>query len=476
MRKLILPAIIFIVCQSTCTVFAQGFNVELQIKNIELAEVRLAYYIGNTQCPVDTVKVNPRGTFVFHSNTAHPSGLYLFSYSYYDDYQETKYFVEFLVPENDQVFKLTADANDLNGNMKVEGSTENKVYFDYLHFLSKCRVSGDSLTELLNSDISKASQIDAARKKLNKQVSDYQNSLISANPGTLVSKLIKGSMEPVIPAFEGTPKEVQNARFYWYKEHYFDNINLSDPALFRTPLVFKRVINFMTNIVAQQADSINSSLDYIFNAASGSAVNEEFLLNYFLNYYSEPKYVGLDACYVHIAVKYFCPDQASWIPKTNLNAICEKVKILEQVMIGHVIPDITLYDSDQTPHRINEIEAEYTVLYFLPYSRNQFDKKVSILVDFAKKYHDIGVKVVTICSPEKQRESNCLDAITYNGLSSDLFMHLNDGNNHTDFNAQFGLNSNSRIYILNRKHEILFKQIDVEQLNQAMESILKKKG
>ena len=63
-----------------------------------------------------------------------------------------------------------------------------------------------------------------------------------------------------VPSFEGSDEEKEVQRYMYYREHYFDGIDLSNPAALRTPFLHKKVTYFMDNLTPIQADSINNSI------------------------------------------------------------------------------------------------------------------------------------------------------------------------------------------------------------------------
>ena len=66
---------------------------------------------------------------------------------------------------------------------------------------------------------------------------------------TMTALILKANRSPQMPEFAETDeKELQRMRWWWTKQHYFDNIDLTDPRMLHTPFLFQRVDYFYRKI------------------------------------------------------------------------------------------------------------------------------------------------------------------------------------------------------------------------------------
>ncbi len=100
---------------------------------------------------------------------------------------------------------------------------------------------------------------------------DYLKGVISDNKGTLLSVLVK-AMLPVDPPQITVPSGTRNPdsvrwvlNYIYNKDHFFDNIDITDERLVRTPLLQSRLDAFFRNVVIQSADSINNEIDKLIS-------------------------------------------------------------------------------------------------------------------------------------------------------------------------------------------------------------------
>ena len=134
--------------------------------------------------------------------------------------------------------------------------------------------------------------------KLDEIVKNYQDNLIENNPNTITKNIVQISQQMIIPEFEGDEETIRNLQIQYYREHYWDAMDLGDPLLLRTPLLFGKVNNYITQLTPQIPDSINTSLGIVLDKMYPSKETFMFYLVYYLNHYANSQYVGMDGVYV----------------------------------------------------------------------------------------------------------------------------------------------------------------------------------
>ena len=74
----------------------------------------------------------------------------------------------------------------------------------------------------------------------------YQQNVIEQNPETLTAAIIKANMAlPNMPEFEGTEDDIRFQQWQYSKKHFFDNIDLGDPKMLRSPFLYQRVNHYI---------------------------------------------------------------------------------------------------------------------------------------------------------------------------------------------------------------------------------------
>ncbi len=449
----------------------KGFQIRVKLDNYNETELTLGFHYGDKQYVKDTVQVDKDGYFTFKADTLLPCGVYLLVL------KPDNSFIQILMPDDDQDFTVLTDAKEAVDKMKFKGSEENTLFYQYLGYLNTMRVKADTIKAQmarLNSNPADSLRLVKESSELDQLVRKYQSDLLAKHPGTLTAKIIKGSQEPEIPEFEGLdPKEAQLKKYYWYREHYFDNIDIADPCMLRSPVLHQKIDTYINKIVPQHPDSINLALDFIVDKLKNSEENYKFYLIHFLNTFAKSKIVGMDACYVHIAKQYYCNGGAPWVKGEDLEKICDNANRLEPILIGKIAPNITVKDRNDKPISLWDIDSDYTVLFFWAPDCSHCKKAAPFMVEFAEKFKDRGVKIFAVCTAVAPKGDECWKGVEEKGFSDFLFLNTYDPYIQSRYKTLYDVQSTPQIFILDRKHEILMKRIGAEQLESVMEDLIK---
>ena len=471
MKRFIILLPILLCCLSALHADAGGYKIRVKLDNYAEKQLILGFYYGEKPYVKDTVEVGADGYFTFQADTLLPCGVYLLVL------KTDNSFIQFLLPADDQDFTLTTDAKQAVEKMKVKGSDDNQYFYDYLQYLAQLRPVADTLRAQLGRQ--KSHSADSIRltgqlADMDKEVKKYQANVLSKHPGSMTSKIVKASLEPEIPDyFKGEEKAVLMQKREWYRQHFFDNLDISDPCMLRSPVLHGRIEQFVTKFTVQHPDSINQSVDYVLSKLKNNNENYKYYLVHFLNYYAKSNIVGMDAVYVHIAKEYYCKGQAMWTKKEDLAKICDNADRLEPILIGKTAPNISVLTQKNEPMTLWDVDADYTVLFFWDPDCSHCKKAAPNMVDFATKYHDRGVKVFAVCTAVTDKAPECWESIKEKGFTDFLFLNTYDPYIKSKYKTIYDVKSTPQIFILNRKHEILMKRIAAEQLDKVMEDVIR---
>ena len=452
---------------------AKGHSIKVKLDNYEAKQLVLGFHYGNKQYVKDTVDLGSDGYFHFEADTLLPCGVYLLVLIPENNY------IQVLVPENDQEFTIETDAKESVQYMKVNGSKDNEVFYDYLKFLAERRTLSESLKEEMKAASgNKADSTKIARKvlKIDDEVRDYQKKLMADHGNTLAAKIVNAAIEPVVPDFEGETEEIQRRKYYYYRDHYFDNIDLADGCLLRSPVLFGKVDNFINKVTPQHPDSISRAIDFVIDKMADAPDSYKYYLIHFLNYFAKSKIVGMDGVYVHIATKYYCKGKAPWANKEDLDKICDNASRLEPILIGKIAPNITVMNKKEETLSLWDVDADYTVLFFWDPDCSHCKKAAPFMVDFAKKYMDRGVRVFNVCTAVGEDAKECWENAEEKEFSDEFFINTYDPYLRSRFKTKYDIRTTPQIYILDRNHEILMKKIGAEQIEEVMEQVMQFHG
>jgi hypothetical protein len=253
--------------------------------------------------------------------------------------------------------------------MKIKGSVENTLFFDYLKYINPRGLKADSLQKELANAKSKSdtTAIRGQMEKVNKEVMTYREEIVKNNPKTFVAVLFKAMMVK-----EPTQEEVDNAkakgdstfRYKFHKQHFWDNIDFSDDRISRTPIFHQKLKEYFTSMIYPQVDSINKEADWLVAKAKANKELFKYVVWYITTTHETSQLMGADAVYVHMGRKYYQTGQAYWVDTATLKKIVDRINILEPLLIGKRAPQLILADSNKKYHALHNVKAKYTIVYF----------------------------------------------------------------------------------------------------------------
>ena len=443
-----------------------GHKIVIELEGYGEPELFLGNHYGDKQYLRDTVGLNNKGQFIFEGEEKLAGGIYLVVMA-----PDNKYF-QILITDEEQHFTVKTKAENPAQNIKFENAPDNSLFYEYLAFLEKQKPEADKLAKAIeeSEDEKEKAKLEEKRNKVDQRVSDYQQEILKQHPNTLTAAIIRANLPLDVPEYEGDETETQRKRWEYTKEHYFDNIDLANPYMLRTPFLFQRVDYFINKLQVQHPDSIAKALDYVLKKMEPAEETFKFYLINFLSEYAKSKIVGMDALYVHLVKNYYEKGKATWIDEEQLKKLVDNANALEPLLIGKIAPDIKLEDKQGKPISLHEIESEITVLYFWRYDCGHCKKSTPVMKAFYEKYKDKGVKLVAVCAKFSDEIVDCWEYIDEKEIQD--WMHLIDTYHRSKYMKVYNIKTTPQLFVLDENKKILSKRIGAEQLEEVIDRII----
>jgi len=442
-----------------------GYKINIKIEGYESEEpVRMGYHFGDKQYLTDSVTLDDKGYGVFEGEEALKGGIYFIVVPEHG-------FFEFIVTE--QHFSLETKLDDYAGSMKVKGSEENTVYYDYLKFIQQQNVRANEFKALRDSTskTDEKAKWQEALTKLDKEVKQFRRRMEKQHPNSFTVKFLKSYDEVKVP---DAPKDANGNitdslfQYKYYKAHFFDNVDLTDNRMARTPVLDKKVKKYLDNVIPQIPDSLVVAVDRLLIDAKPAEDVFKYFSTLMLNKYAKSKIMGQDAVYVHLVDNYFAKGMTTWVDSVQLFKIKDRADMMRPNLIGKQAPPLRLKDRDGEWHDIYKMEAEYIVLYFWDPDCGHCKKSTPKIVDFYENYKAKGVQVIAITT--EHEEDKWLKYLDEKQLP---FLNLADLNYRNNFRRLYDISGTPRIFILDKDRKIVGKRIGAEQLPMFMDMVIK---
>ncbi len=452
----VLNSIIFLLLQFQIALAQQpAYEYTIVIKNTKDTVCYLGYPYGDKRYIEDTATIQNGDTFVFTGDEPLTGGIYFI-------YTPNNIYFDLII--NEDKFKIETDTAGLTDHIKITGSKENQIFYDFETFMKEKQQEARNLTERLknNPNGPEAASIREKLKALDKEVRQYRYDLADKYPDTFAAKFIKSTIDVEVP--DPPPgmneKDRQLYRYEYYKKHYFDNFDFSDERMLRTPVFHKKIMDYLEKLTPQIPDSIIHSAHYIIDKAKANKDVFRYCLVTISNKYETSNIMGMDAVFVDLAESYYMKGEAYWADSTLDAKIRKRVKELKPTLIGKTAPNMHLVDTLMQPLSLYGIKSDYIILYFYDPDCGHCKKKTPVL---RKLYNDqmknMGVEVLAVSIvTDIDKWKKFIRTYQLNWLNAaDPYLHDN-------FRALYNINSTPKIFIVDKNKKIIAKRLDVDQL------------
>ncbi|MEM8524078.1 MAG: redoxin domain-containing protein [Bacteroidota bacterium] len=457
-----------------------GYDIKIKIDGFEEDEMYLGYFYADKQYLRDTTTRDENGWFRFQGEEAYEGGVYLIVMP-----PDNKFF-QLILDKDEQHFTIETKMPDMAGNLKLKNAPDNQLLYDYLAFLSSKRPASEKLGKELKAAQDAGNEADAQKVRekledLNDEVSDYQKKLVEKHPKSLTAAIVKANMPLQEPKYEGKDDmEIQRNRWRWNQEHYFDNLNLGDPRLLRSPFLFQKVNDYVDKMVVQHPDTISIAVDRVLNLMRPAPETFKYYLIHFLNKYAGSKIVGMDAVYVHIVDNYYAKGAAPWTEEEQLAKIIDNANKLRPILIGQTAPNIKMQTRDKKEINLYDVKTPYTVLLVWDPDCGHCKKSMPDIKKFYEEYKDKGVEIFAICNKSWTRDDDgnisfkevekCWEYIDDNEIGT--WVNVVDPMHRSQYKKLYFIQSTPQIFILDKDKKIVLKRIEGSQLSEVMDKII----
>lgn len=436
---------------------SEGHDVKIRIKGVPKdSMVRIGYYYGSNRYIVqDSARADANGLCRFKGEKLLPAGVYICTLK--------KGYFDFLVTS--QAFTLETDTSDLELHMKIKGSPENTIFYEYHQYTVRMGRTADSINRIL-SKRKNADSVKMLKGKLNqmgRDVDSFRTVFMNKYPQSFSTKLLRSLPEPVVPE---TPK-LENGKkdstfpYRYFKTHYFDHIDFSDERIARTPFYESKLSYYFKNLVIPDPDSITRDAVNIIEKSRASDEMFKYNLSWIVNHYDESQFMGMDAVTSNLIERYFLTGQAKWVTPTQITGMRKRDSIVSHLLIGKTAPDLYMTDSNGKVITLYSVHHKYTLLYFWDATCGHCQHATPILHEFYeanKQKLDLEVYAATIERKTKDWKKYIREKKTGD------WINVWDSFTVTDFNKMYDIYSTPVIYILDQNKKIIAKRLDVKQL------------
>lgn len=455
---------------------SEGYDIQFHVKGAK-DTIQLAYYYADKKLLKDKVAADEKGRFSFTGQKPLKRGIYMVIIP------ERGYF-EFIAGD-DQSFSMETDTSDLVMNMKIKGSRENELFYEYLHYIQPLGREADKVNKKYQKEciaeegetVKDEEQCEEWKEEIiaaNKNISDFKDNFIKEHPDAFAAKLFNAMKEVEVPPFEDIENDSirRKKRYEHYKNHFFDNIDFSDEGMLRTPIFDNKLNKYLDEVLLQAPDTLIKHIDKIIARAGDNDEMFKYLVVNITSKYEKSNIMCIDKIPLHMFQKYYLNDErVDWIDSTTEHKIKVQVQKLRYNQCGDVAQEISMKDTTGQKHNLGSIDADYTVLYFWSATCGHCKKATPKLHDFYLEHKDdYNMEVFAVCIDKKPKEYKKF--MNKHQLSWINVADFDDEDQY--YRVKYNVYSTPVIYLLDKDKKIVAKRFDVETLKKILERQIEK--
>lgn len=454
----------FITCLISLGALAQpGYKIDLKIKGLKDTTAYLGYYYGETTYLKDTAKVDSQGQCSFKGKKNLPQGVYFFVLN------KTKFF-DFIVSAN-QHFILETSLDDNIRQMKVTGDEDNRLYFENMVFISEQHKLADPFIKIIQDSTLDEDAKKSAREsfqKVNDVVVAKQAEIIDKYPATLTARMLKMTRRIDVPP---APKKADGTidstfQLRYYREHFFDNFDLGDPALVQLshPYYQEKMNEYLDVLFLQMPDTLMAAIDGMAVKAKKNQDAYKYLIWTAVYKYQKPSIMGLDEVYVRLIDKYFLTGEMDfWVTPPFKKQLKESVDKLRNSLIGKTGTNLSMQDQNFQQKSLYDIKKKYTIIYFFDPDCGHCKVESPKLVEFySKNKEKFNIEVFAVSADTSMQKMR-----NYIREMKMTWITVNGPRSYTGHYGKFYYaETTPTIYVLDDKKKIIAKGLQTDKLEE----------
>lgn len=339
----------------------------------------------------------------------------------------------------------------------ITGSTENEYLFSYLKQLSALDRKMDEATE--RDRIFQNEKAFRERVQVEAEMRKMQEEFIKHTPKGPTTKLIEQTLFPTPPEAGANKnwKAEANDRWKYQRAHFFDNMDIATPDFLRYLQWLDRTDFFLFNLPPAEPDTAKALIDLVFKRLEAYPDGHKYYQKYVVNSLAKMSKFQLDEVYVYVVKKYMIEGKPAWANANDIRNATNNAQQMEKLFVGMPSPSVTLFDRDNNPVKLYDIQAKITLLIFFMPDCGHCKKEIPAIAKLYEKYKEKGLKVVTVCLKTMGDAPQCWEFADNNQLPKDWYS-LADPNRQANLSPQFNIKSFPRLFLLDADKKIRYKR------------------
>jgi len=454
------------------------YSIDVTVEGLNNDTVYLAHYYGNKLYYSDTTVTDGLGNLSFSGRPYERCGKHAIVIP------GPKYF-EFMAVTED--VKIRTKASDPSRFVEVLESEENRIFYDFLGFIQDRRKLAIPHESVLGDSTATKEALDAARQvltSLGEQVGLEQKRILKEYPEYLFAKYLNMVIEPEIPEVPGNIVNEQDLQYRWYRNHYWDRVDFSDPRLVHDGSFHQILDTYWTRVLPQMPDSMVIEAERLISKVEGNDEMFKYITHYITFNSESSQVMCMDKVFVHMIDTYYSTGKAVWMDDAKIQKVVDRANELRDSQCGNLIPNIILPGLDQkTWVSLHDVEAKYTAVLIWESTCGHCKKEMPIYKELYEEWAPKGLEIFAIGNdfePEPwQKFVNEKGYTDWINVSDNPLINAQDSASvliysgittlkSLNFRTTFDVFATPKVFLLDKNKKIVAKQIGAEQMGEIL--------
>ncbi len=368
-----------------------------------------------------------------------------------------------LLIDQDQQFSITTDVNDLAGAMVVEGSADNKRFYEALRFESEIQPELTAVSTSFKQytvGSPEHNEANEAYKVLRDKRSSTLRDMFKDEPESMFTAFKEAGQNPDLDYIYEADGTLSPGYLVKYRSQFWDNVNFADNRLLYTPVITNKLNRYFGELMPQNPDTIRKYASELVD----QVLNYDDYFKYFSNWITlkyEPTKTTLmdpEAVFVHMIQNYFTDERAYWADSAQVYALQLRAYEMSGSLTGQDGPDVTANGPDGKPYSISDLKDDYIVVFMWNPDCDHCIEEMPLMIEFHNEWDDKGIDIYSIAvNTEKEKWIETVEKYKM------PWINVFDPTNRAIY-GKYYVDNTPEIYVLNPERKIIGKNLNVNQI------------
>jgi peroxiredoxin len=351
--------------QSQATDRLQKFSIAVTLNGALSGDTVLLKAYRPKQTAIDTCVVEEGGKFSFQHDTLLLAGMYCL-----DANGRT---LDFFISDGEpQTFDIQYNIDEGLLSAQFSGSPENQALVAYVHFMREKQIQRRQLQQRIQSNEARPDSVtllNAQVETLIREVRNKWTEMETAHSGKIIALFISSVHEPDPEPFTVADSSAnidslrQNYYYTFFRDHFFDNYQLSSPYQLQMPFYAQALNTYFTRVLKPERQEALDQMARLLEKLNENKPLYRYTVRELYDLYKSTPYPDLEGLYLEVGTKFIVERPEMW-DSSYVDRVAFNIELASMNPVGEKATDLKLVDMAGNAISLYDVQAAYTVLYF----------------------------------------------------------------------------------------------------------------